>query len=313
MGGRTRLRHTARRTYDAHVGRSYSDARVAGKTAKDCVPASLTTESVGPLVIVCDVTGSMGDWPATMFSKLPYLDHEAGDYLGSDKAICFAAVGDANGDEYPLQVQQFGEGAALKKALLSLIIEGHGGGQIMETYELAALYFARNVAMPKAVSPILIFIGDEAPYDVVIPEQAEEFAHVALQKRLRTKDIFDELMTKFSVYLVRKPYHIMDGNAVSDEDRRIHRQWANLIGEDRIADLPVAERVVDVIFGILAKEADRVDDFRKEIEDRQRPDQVRTVYKSLETIHRPKSLKKLPAGRSVLHRTTGGDRSKPML
>jgi hypothetical protein len=30
----------------------------------------------------------MGDWPATMFSKLPYLENEGKEYLGEDFEIC---------------------------------------------------------------------------------------------------------------------------------------------------------------------------------------------------------------------------------
>jgi len=63
----------ARKRYDVHVGRSYNDAVSSNIETKKMIPESLKTESESPLVIACDVTGSMGGWPATMFSKLPYL------------------------------------------------------------------------------------------------------------------------------------------------------------------------------------------------------------------------------------------------
>ena len=66
----------ARKSYDAHAGRSYAKAASSGKSHEDMLPRSITTDSPAPVVIVCDVTGSMGEWPATIFSKLPYLDHE---------------------------------------------------------------------------------------------------------------------------------------------------------------------------------------------------------------------------------------------
>jgi hypothetical protein len=65
---------SARRSYDAYVGRSYGDAVSAGKGTKDLIAENVETKSSAPLVIVVDETGSMGDWPATIFSKLPYLD-----------------------------------------------------------------------------------------------------------------------------------------------------------------------------------------------------------------------------------------------
>ena len=62
--------------------------------------------------------------------------------------------------------------------------------------------------------------------------------------------------------------------------------------------------MVDVIFGILAKDTGRVDYFRKEIEARQKAGQVKTVYKALETVHalpsKKGSVKRLPPGSSQL-------------
>lgn len=305
----------ARKHYDAYAGRSYDDAKVEGKSQEDVLPVSLSTDSPNPLVILCDVTGSMGEWPATIFSKLPYLELEGQEYLGKNMEICFGAVGDAYSDEYPLQARSFTKGLDLKAKLKELIIEGHGGGQLSETYEIAALYFARNVNMPKAINPICIFIGDEAPYDFADEGRAKRFAHVNLQKsRMSTREIFDELKRKFSVYLIRKPYNVSSGDTMSGDDKKIYGKWLDLLDEDHIAILPEAARVVDVIFGILAKETSRIEYFREELEDRQKPEQVKTVYKSLATIHAigDNNKKALP-GRSVHKNIGNGGNSKPLL
>lgn len=305
---------SARKRYDAHVGRSYTDAVDSGKGLSDILEKSLSTDSHAPLVIICDVTGSMGEWPAVIFSKLPYLEIEGQEYLGKDMEISFLAVGDAYCDNYPLQARPFTKGTDLKKRLEELIIEGKGGGQTTESYELAALYCARNVSMAKAIIPICIFIGDEQPYNFVDKAHAKNIVGINLQQRLTTKEIFDELKNKFAVYLIRKPYENSGINAMSGTDMRIHRFWAELVGEDHISDLPEAGRVVDVIFGILAKETGRIGYFKNEIEGRQTPDQVKTVYKSLETIHKlPSGDSKKRAGHSVMHRKSGdGGKLKPL-
>jgi len=278
---------SARRTYDAHAGRSYSAAVSSGVDVKDLVVPKLSSESVAPLIIVSDVTGSMGEWPATMFSKLPYLDKEGQEYLGPDLEICFAAVGDAYSDQYPLQIPGFAKGLKLEEMLKKLVIEGNGGGQLSETYELAALYFLHNCDLPKAIHPILIFIGDEFPYPTIPKDLAKKFAGVSVEEsRINTSKIFEQLKQKFSVYLIRKMYGVpRSGDRVSKEDEKIHAVWADLLGEDHIVVLPSADRVVDVIFGILAKETSRIDYFHKEIEGRQTKEQVDTVYKSLATVH----------------------------
>ena len=147
----------------------------------------------------------MGDWPATIFSKLPYLENEGKEYLGEDFEICFMAIGDAYCDEkYPLQVRPFAKGLALKDRLKELVIEGGGGGQTTETYELAALYANERVDIPKAIKPIMIFIGDEQPYDTIDPDHAKNLLGITIQKTLTTEAVFKKLKDKYSVYLIRK-------------------------------------------------------------------------------------------------------------
>lgn len=298
----------ARKTYDVHVGRSYADANASGKRPEDLIPTFVETTSEAPLIVMCDVTGSMGTWPAVIFSKLPYLDIEGKSYLGEDMEICFGAIGDATSDKYPFQIREFGTGTVLSDRLKELIIEGNGGGQFKESYELAALYCARNVRMPRAVQqPILIIIGDEGLYDYVEKRHAN-MINVGIEgSRIDTKDIFTELKTKFSTYVVRKPYG-------DRHEAEIQRQWVQLLGEDHVVSLPGPDRVVDVIFGILARETGKVDYFHSEIEGRQTKEQVETVYKSLENIHanlpsKPKSGHSI----MVLPGSAGAKKSKHLL
>jgi len=295
---------SARSSYDAYVGRSYSDAVSAGKGTKDLIAENVKTDSSAPLIIVVDETGSMGDWPATIFSKLPYLENEGKEYLGEDFEICFMAIGDAYcAEKYPLQVRPFAKGLELKTRLTELVIEGGGGGQTTESYELAALFAAEKVEMPKAIKPIIIFIGDEQPYDTISPDQAEKLLGMKLEKSLSTEAVFKKLADKFSVYIIRKPYGSSSGNSLNPDDQRITAHWARLIGNDHISNLPEAGRVVDVIFGILAKETGRIAYFEHELEDRQDPNQVKTVYKSLATIHKIADAARTGTGKSVLRKS----------
>lgn len=306
---------SARRSYDAYVGRSYDAAVSAGKSTRDLIAADVTTNSTAPLIVVIDETGSMGAWPATIFSKLPYLENEGKEYLGDDFEICFMAIGDAycSNEKFPLQVRPFAKGLELKDRLKELVIEGGGGGQYCETYELAALAAAEKVSTPKAIKPIIIFIGDEKCYDIVSPDHAEQLLGIKLEKTLTTAAVFKKLAEKFSVYLIRKPYGSSSNNVISDIDRDITNHWAALIGQDHISNLPEAERVVDVIFGILAKESGRISYFEHELEGRQTKEQIKTVYKSLATIHKiPEKVRDENAhtGKSVMRKTTDAGKSK---
>lgn len=309
---------SARRTYDAHVGRSYDAAVSVGKKAKDLIAKDVSTNSTAPVIIAVDQTGSMGDWPATMFSKLPYLDKEGQEYLGEDLEFCFMAFGDAyNNENYPLQVRPFAKGLELEKTLKELVIERGGGGQMSETSELAAFFALKCVSMPKAVKPIFIIITDEKCYNTIDPKYAEAYCGIKLEKTLTTKAVFEKLKEKYSVYLIRKPYSPSNTNRMSSDDIEITDHWKELVGADHIAELPSADRVVDVIFGIFAKETNRIAYFEHELEDRQLPDKdgaskVAIVYKSLATIHNTAAAARavMKTGNSVTRKSVKAGASK---
>jgi hypothetical protein len=297
---------SARRSYDATAGRSYKDAVTAGKVSKDLIPDSVETDSDAPLIIVVDETGSMGEDPATIFSKLPYLENEGKEYLGPNFEVCFMAIGDAhNNEKYPLQVRPFAKGLDMGKRIKELIHERQGGGSYHETYELAALYANEKVKIPKAIKPIIIFVGDEQPYDTVSKDHAKNYVGIDIEKTLTTEAVFKKLKDKYSVYFILKPYERYSDNKMSPVNKMIYEAWEKLLGADHISYLPDANRIVDVIFGILAKESGRIAYFEEELEDRQTPEQVATVYKSLKTIHKLTDADIKPkTGKSVMRKST---------
>jgi hypothetical protein len=302
---------SARAAYDKHAGRAYTEALATGKSVNDLVPDRLTTQSESPLIIACDVTGSMGDWPKTIFSKLPYLELEGKEYLGDTMEISFSAIGDVFSDKFPIQVRNFVKGTDLEKELKSLIIEGNGGGTAQESYDIMARYYADNVDMPNAIrKPIFIFIGDEGLYTFLDREHAEHWAKTKVSDRQSVERVIQDLQGRYNVYIVRRPYNC-NMNSPSDAEKRIQKQWEALLGDDHVVSLPDASRVVDVIFGILAKETGRIDYFKKEITDRQKPEQIDVVMKSLKTIHAKAlpapSVKKIAVGKSITRKKDDDD------
>lgn len=315
---------SARGAYKSVVDRSYVSAVAASIDADSLIPDSISTECENPFIIVCDVTGSMGEWPMTIFSKLPYLEHEGKEYLGEDMEISFIAVGDATAkDKYPLQVQNFAKGPDLKDSLAKLIHEKGGGGDSEESYELSALYLAENCKMPNAIrKPLCIIIGDEGIHSVLTEDEAQRWCKTSIDKRLTAKEVFDKLLAKFDVYIIRKPYNC-SGNSTSPENNRIQLQWEAILGADHVVSLSDPERVVDVIFGILGQVSGRYDEFVKELNDRQGKDlngeyKVDVVLKSLRTIHTPSkaSMKKLVSpsrANSITNRNKPTKASKSLL
>ncbi|MBI3632931.1 MAG: hypothetical protein HY226_01415 [Candidatus Vogelbacteria bacterium] len=272
----------ARKDYDAFIGRSYANAVNTGKKVEDVKVPTVEASCESPLIIAADETGSVGDWIAPIFAKLGFIVNEAPTYLGKDMQISFCAFGDAYCNErYPLQVRPFADGLALKDRLKELVIEQGGGGNGGESSELAALYYARNCKTPKAIrKPIIVFITDEQPHSPVDPKLAERWTGVKLEGSLTAKQVFEELKKKFEVYVVLKPY---SPGAPDDNpgNRGIYDIWVDLLGFKNVKILPEADRVGDVILGILAEATDKNDEFRDDMEKRQTKVQQKTVYKSL--------------------------------
>jgi hypothetical protein len=124
------------------------------------------------IAILFDVTGSMGDIPvhfALDKDKLPSLmrlliEHA---YI-EDPQIMFGAIGDGFSDEAPLQLGQFESGLEMDDWLTKLYIEGNGGGQRCESYEMAAWWASQHVAMDclekRGKKGYLFTMGDEMAY-----------------------------------------------------------------------------------------------------------------------------------------------------
>lgn len=284
----------ARATYTQDAHRSYAEAERKGTKDWDLLPESITTAAEHALLLVVDMTGSMSQWPITVRAKALYLDHELRtEYLSGDTDVAFCAFGDAmHNERYPLQVREFARGKAEHEVKLGELVHTNGGGGGgHETSELAALYIARNVHVPnQRRKPIVIFNTDEAPYDEVTVARARDIARVKIDKKMTTKEVFEELTRKFSVYLIQKPYGGSDQTWIT-------KTWEELIGADRIALLPDEHRIVDVIFGILGHYTGKIDAFKRELESRQTPEQVRIVLAALKPIFD----NAVSDGRSITH------------
>jgi len=309
---------TARKAYTDNNIAAGVTAVPVGVKPTNLIPDKLVCNAENPVVIACDVTGSMGAWIATIFSKLPYLEHEGKVYLGDDMEISFSAIGDAFNDRYPLQVQPFTSGIGLKESLEKIVHEKGGGGTSEESYDLAAMYYANNAEFPKAIrKPIMIIIGDEGVYSFIAKDQAKIWAKVELQDQMGVKELFAFLRKKYNVWIVRKPY-MSTTNYPSSAESKIQAQWCELLGEDHVVSLPEAERVVDVIFGILAQETGKNDYFEKELRERQGKDsdgahKINVVLKSIRTATEKNSLPKLPPparAKSITKPKPGGKNNK---
>jgi hypothetical protein len=214
------------------------------------------SEKKSPIVIALDVTGSNREFSRIVYDKAPMLHGqiEQQGYL-TDFDICFTAVGDAYCDSAPLQVCDFEYGIALDEQLKKLFLEGRGGGQGMETYELTAHFFNTSCDMPNAEQPFFFMIGDEAPYPHVEPHIAERVLGKSTGEPLETSAVFAELFRKFggNVFFLQNPY---EGNRQqTGATDAIRQKWIKYFGTanaEKIIPIHEEKSVVDVILGTIA-------------------------------------------------------------
>lgn len=82
-----------------------------------------------------------------------------------DPAISICAVGDIESDKCPLQVTQFLQGREIDGAISKLYLEGGGGANERESYELAAYFYNNFSQLSAAQLPFFFFTGDEGYYE----------------------------------------------------------------------------------------------------------------------------------------------------
>jgi hypothetical protein len=258
--------YAAADSYRKATGRSafaYSDSGARNVHAK-LDPEHVTREARDstehpdstPIAVLFDVTGSMGSVPRTLQTKLPQL---LGlllrkDYC-TDPQILFGAVGDATCDQVPLQVGQFESDNRMDDDLARIVLEGGGGGQRHESYELAMYFMARHTELDstaKGRKGYLFLIGDELPYGQVKPDEAREHIGDRLTEPISVEAIVRELQRKYHVY------YLMPAGSSYAGDKAILARWRKLLGENviELADLDAVCETIALTIGLNEESVD---------------------------------------------------------
>lgn len=186
------------------------------------------------ILVGLDVTGSMGMVPESIVKKtLPDLMGSLLEQGIADPQVLFLGLGDFVYDNAPLQVGQFESSAELlDRWLTKVYLEGGGGGNNYESYNLAYLFAARHTALDcwekRKQKGFLFTMGDE-PCAPNIPGD--------IIKRLTTAEQSSTLSTKEILNEAQKYYHIyhfhLDHNASAKMSSR-KEGWKELLGDNFI-------------------------------------------------------------------------------
>lgn len=188
-----------------------------------------------PVAFVLDETGSMHDIPEALAKKeLPHFMKALMDAGVSDPQVLFMAVGDATTgyESSPLQVGQFESSASeMDQWLVWSHLEGKGGGNGGESYDLAAYFLARHTETDHYVRRgqrgYAFFTGDDKPFPFVSANLVKTWMSSSIHQDIPIDDMFKELGQRYHTFFLI-PHHHVEASVV--------KSWRRLLG-DRVVEL----------------------------------------------------------------------------
>lgn len=197
---------------------------------RESVDSDANPEST-PIIVGLDVTGSMG----------MIAEHIAKQGLGtliesiidtkpvSDPHLMLMAVGDIHYDRAPLQVTQFEADITIADQLEELWLEGGGGGNSFESYDLPWVFAANKTKSDawdkRGQKGYLFTIGDELPPKNTNRSVLKETTGITLQADATCEEHLEAAQAKYNVFHVC----VEEGYAGGQ-----YRAWEKLLGKRAI-------------------------------------------------------------------------------
>lgn len=201
-----------------------------------------------PIIVALDVTGSMGAIPHQLVQgNLGTLMQELLDRRPvSDPHLMFMGVGDADYDRAPLQTTQFEADIRIAEQLQKIFLEGGGGGNSSESYNLP-WYFAATKTSCDAIAKrgkkgYLFTIGDEEPPATLRAQHIQNILGLDAQSDLASEDVLAMAERGFHVF------HIIveQGSHYRSHGARVREAWNQLLGQ-RVILLSDYTKLAEVI------------------------------------------------------------------
>ncbi len=216
-----------------------------------------------PIIVAVDDTGSMGFLAETLIRKgLGILIEEIYDRKPvTDPHVMCMAIGDAAYDTAPLQVTQFEADLRLVEQLEKFFIEGGGGGNDFESYNLPWYFAATKTKcdsmLKRKKKGYLFTVGDEPPPPKLLAKHAKAIFNDRLQADLDSRDILAMASKSWEIFHII----IEEGNYYRGCPDQVNDRWQKLLGQralklSRHEDL--AELIVSTIQMIEGSDLDTV-------------------------------------------------------
>lgn len=203
------------------------------------------------VAVLFDVTGSMRWVPRTLQAKLPelfgllqrkgYVEHPQ---------VMFGAIGDATCDRAPLQIGQFESDNRMDDDLGKILLEGGGGGQLRESYELAMYFMARHTSIDcfekRGKRGYLFIIGDERAYPKLKAREVRRVVGDGLRDNCPLAFVLFALQRMYDVYFIIPEEAQNSGNA------EVAAFWRSRLGQNviQLDDLDATCETIALTIGL---------------------------------------------------------------
>ena len=205
------------------------------------------------IIIGLDVTGSMGAIAEHMATKsLGKLFEGILDRTPVvDPHIMLMGIGDIFSDRAPLQVSQFEADIRIAEQLTDLWLEGGGGGNSFESYDLPWYFAARKTSIDcfekRGKKGYIFTIGDEMPPPQKLTKrQLNESLGITEQADMDAGQALKEAQEKYNVF------HIIveQGSYASRAKKQVTDAWNGVLGK-RAIGLNNYEYLSEVILSVM--------------------------------------------------------------
>lgn len=228
----------------SHMLEKFDPKKITVRESKD----SALNPNSNAIIVALDVTGSMGiNAEQLARNGLGVMVEEIIKRKPvSDPHVMCMGIGDVKYDSAPLQVTQFEADITIAEDLKNIYLEGGGGGNCFESYNLAWYFAALNTSIDcyekRGKKGYLFTLGDEeAPEDLLASEIRKVFGNQ------ETKDYTSEQLLNMASKMYHV-YHIVvkQGSHARHYFDDVMKSWKELLGQ-RVLVLEKNEDLAEVI------------------------------------------------------------------
>ena len=187
-----------------------------------------------PIIVALDVTASMGMVATSIAQKgLGVLVEEILNRKPvTDPHVLIAGIGDANYDNAPLQATQFEADTIITDQIEKIYLEGGGGGNGFESYDLAwflAGFKTATDSMDKRSKKGYLFtVGDEEIPHGLTMAQIQRFTGQTTERDMSAQELLDSASRMYECFhvVVEEGHHVRQRGL-----DRVMESWSTLLGE----------------------------------------------------------------------------------